>query len=73
MAELTEKDLEAIHDTHDKVIKIDTILGNGGKGLCYEVQEHGKRINRVELVIVSLCSSGVLGGGILGLIKWLGS
>ena len=71
MAELQERDIEAIHETHDKVIRIETLLGNGDEGLLHDVAENKKKINRVELVIVGLCSSGALGGGILGMIKWL--
>lgn len=71
MAELQDRDIEAIHETHDKVIRIETLLGNGDKGLLHDVKESKRKINRIELVIVGLCSSGGLAGGILGMIKWL--
>ncbi len=72
MIELTEKELDAIHDTHDKVIKIDTLLGNGEKGLCYEVRCHNKRIGRIEIVIGGLIASGVITGGGVAIAKLLG-
>lgn len=72
MVEFTERDLDAIHDTHDKVIRMDAILGNGDSGLCRDVREHQKRISRIELVIVGVVSTGGLTGGIIGLVKWLG-
>ena len=72
MPELTSEDIVALRETHDKVIRIETLLGNDHTGLCYEVRCHNKRIGRLELVIVGIFSSGALGGGVLGLIKWLG-
>mgnify|MGYP001613862941 CR=1 FL=1 len=72
MVEITEKDLDAIHDSHDKIIRIDTLLGNGEKGLCYDVRCHQHRITRLELGIAFLVGTGTIGGGIYGLIKLLG-
>jgi len=69
MAEITEREIEAIHDTHDKIIRIETILGDGDEGLCHEVNEHQKRIHRIEIVIASLVGSGILGTGIWGLLR----
>ncbi len=72
MVELNQNDIDAIHATHDKVIRIDTIIGNGDKGLCYDVRCQQKRINRIELFLVFLIGSGMIGGGVislLGLIK----
>ena len=37
---------------------------------CYK--DHSKRIGRIEIVIAGLIGSGVLGGGIVGLINLLG-
>jgi len=71
MPELTDHDIKAIHETHDKVIRIDTILGNSGKGLIHDVSNNKKKIERIQLILVSIVSSGALGGGILGLVKML--
>lgn len=71
MAEITEREITAIHDTHDKVIKIETILGNGDKGLSHEVREHAKKIRIIEITLASLFGSGILGGGIFGVVKLL--
>ena len=68
MAEITEKEINAIHETHDKVIRIETILDNG---LIDEVENQGKQIRRVELIIALFIGSGVLGGGAFGLFKLL--
>ena len=71
MPELSKEDIIALRETHDKVIKIETLLGNGNEGLCYDVKCTKQRVSRLELIIVGLISSGALGGGILGLVKWL--
>ncbi len=72
MVEFTKRELDAIHATHDMVIRIDTILGNGDKGLCHDVRCHNKRINRIELFLAFLIGCGMLGGGTVGLLKFLG-
>ena len=69
MADITEREIEAIHDTHDKVIRIETILGDGDAGLLHEVKDQGKKIRRVEIIIASLVGSGILGGGALGIMQ----
>ncbi len=72
MTELTDNDLKIIHDTHDAVIKITTVLGDGDEGLCGDVKSHSQRLNRIEIVIAGLIGSGVLGGGAIGILKLLG-
>ena len=37
--------------------------------VCYK--DHHTRIRRIELVLAGLAGTGALGGGVLGLIKWL--
>ena len=71
MPALTKEDIATIHATHDEVIRIKTLLGNGDKGLCHDVQCTQKRVNRLELIVVGVFSSGALGGGVFGFIKWL--
>lgn len=72
MAELTERDLVNISETHDAVIKLVTIIGDGDEGLCGEVRNHSKRLSRIEMVIAGIIGSGVLGGGAIGIVKLLG-
>ena len=36
------------------------------------IKNHSKRITRLELIIAGLIGSGALGGGIVGIAKWLG-
>ena len=49
---------------------------NGHEGDVPEIKNvlkcHQKRITRIELIIAGLAGSGVLGGGIVGIIKLLG-
>jgi len=49
---------------------------NGFQGDMPEIKDnlkdYGKRIRRVEIILAGLICSGALGGGIIGLIKWLG-
>jgi len=73
MATLTAKDVKAIRETHDKVIKIMTLLkGNGGEGLLQKADNNRKRITRVEIIIAAILGSGALGGGAYGLIQLIG-
>lgn len=48
---------------------------NGFEGDIPEIKKsmknYQKRINRIELTIAGLIGSGALGGGILGIVKWL--
>jgi len=72
MVELTEKELQAIHETHDAVIRLETIIGNGEQGLYVEVRNHGKRITRIEIILAALVGSGVLGTASFQIVKLLG-
>ena len=48
---------------------------NGHAGDIVEIkaayQDHSKRIRRIELILAGISSLGLLGGGSLGIIKWL--
>ena len=68
MATLTVEDVKAIRETHDKVIKIMTLLkGNGGEGLLQKADNNRKRITRIEIIIAGLLGSGGIGYGIFRL------
>lgn len=70
MTELTEQMAQEIKETHDKVIRMHQILvGNGTSGLVDKVEEQGKRIHKIELI---LAASGILTATILGAIRVLG-
>ena len=72
MPELTTEDIKAIRETHDTVIKVKTILDDGsGGGLCNDVRDHQRRIGRLELIFAYVLGTGILGGGLFGLIKLL--
>ena len=73
MPELTEKELEQIHETHDIVIKIKTVLlgANADKGLVGEVKHNSKRLGRIEIVLAILLGSGIVSGSIVGVIRLL--
>jgi len=72
MVEITEKEIEAIHSTHDKVIRMETMLGNGNAGLCHAVRDHQKRIRIIEITLaILLGGSGLVGSG-FALAKLLG-
>lgn len=73
MAELTKREIDAIHETHDKVIELVSIIGNGdNKGLCYETRSLRRRITRLEIVLAAIIGSGTLGGGIAFLTGLIG-
>ena len=72
MAEITEREIEAIHDSHDRIIKVETLIGNGDKGLYHDVQVSKTRIWKIEIILALITGSGILGGGIVGLIKLAG-
>ena len=68
MVEITEREITALHDTHDKVIRIDTIL----EDMCKEVAGHQTKIRRIEIVLGALLGSGALGGIGVGINKLFG-
>ena len=72
MANLTKDDLQRIHDTHDAVIAIKQILGDGHEGLCHDVRCHQKRISHIEIAFAFLVGTGFLTGGTIGLVKLIG-
>ena len=68
MAELTTEDIKAIHETHDKVIVIETLLGNGIGGLLEDHKNLKKDYydfkRQVLTVFAFMVGSGILGVGI---------
>ena len=72
MATLTVKDIEALWETHDKVIKIEAILGDGNTGLCQDVKSNTRRLNKLEITVAAIIGSGALGGGIWGVVHLIG-
>jgi len=68
----SERD-EKIQETYDSVIKIKTALVglDGQGGLVRQVNNNTKKVNRLNIIIAGLVGSGVLGGGIVGIIKLL--
>ena len=75
MADLTERDLTVIQETHDTVLEIKVVLlgKNGDEGLCGDVkylQRDHSRLKQHFLILVGILGgSGIFGGGIYGLIK----
>lgn len=67
--ELTPQLVEKIEKTHDSVTRIETILGNGSGGIRADIKNQGRRISRLELILVGIFSSGILGSGIYGLVE----
>ncbi len=80
--ELDERVIEAIHDTHDTVIQLKTVLlgANGDDGLVGDVkrtskaiivlnEKHNKLNKTLWTLIGILVGSGVLGGSLWGLLK----
>ncbi len=71
--------LVAVKDVSSKVDLLSAKLygEDGFEGdipeLKVSMRSHGKRLTRVELIIAGLIGSGALGGGIVGIAKWLGS
>ena len=69
--EFTEKHAQLIQETHDKVNGIELVLKgyNGKQGLCWQVDNNTKAINKLWIVLAFLGG----GGGIsFGLIKLIG-
>ena len=73
MASLEQID-EKLDRVENLVIELKTVLlgKNSDKGLVGLVNEHNKKINRIAIFLALLLGSGILGGGITGLIKLLG-
>ena len=65
--QLSQKDIDALWETHDEVIAIKNTLGNGNKGLCHDVAQNTKRITRMEIFLALAA-----GGGGYGISKLLG-
>jgi len=68
---LTRDEREKLNNTHDAVIRIETVLGNGDKGICHDVSSLKKKVWRVEIIIALVIGSGILGGGAWGLRELL--
>ena len=65
--QLSQKDIDALWETHDEVIAIKNTLGNGNRGLCRDVSQNTKRITRIEIFLAL-----AVGGGGYGISKLLG-
>ena len=83
MATLEDHDIEMIRETRDIAKRLETLMGNGDKGLLEDIREHSKQIvllhskhNRLErrfiLLIGFLVGSGILGGTTIAILKVLG-
>ncbi len=70
MATLEQID-EKLDRVENVVVEVKTVLlgKNSDKGLVGQVEEHEKKINRNTIILVAIIASGVLGGGITGLIQ----
>ena len=79
MVELTERELQAIQETHDIVIEIKTVLlgKNGDEGLCGDVKylqkDHARLKQTVGILIGVLAGSGVITGATWGILRVLGA
>ncbi len=82
MPELSDEERKAILETHDAVIRLVTLIGDGDEGLCAEVKKQGEalfalnekheKLNGHFLLLVGLLGgSGVLGGSVAGIIQLL--
>ena len=72
---LTAEDIKKIRETHDAVIRIVTLLGNGNPGLIATVGQHTKSLNslwqKFWLLVGILVGSGVLAGSIVTALQLL--
>ena len=73
MTEFTEKHERMLSETHDTVITIKTVLlgANGRGGLVEQVTCNTKRSSLNRVIIAAILGSGLLGGGIVGIIQVL--
>ena len=73
MATLEQID-EKLDRVENTVIELKTVLlgRNSDKGLVGQVDDNAKKSNRNTVILAALIGSGVLGGGIVGLVQWLG-
>jgi hypothetical protein len=75
MPPLTKDDLNAIHETHDTIIELKTVLlgTNGDAGLCGDVKKQGEKLERTHttlwILIGILAGSGVLTAGIYAIFQ----
>jgi len=77
--ELTEEQLRQIQETHDTVLKIDTVLlgGNGSPGFIQQTtdeikcikNDHAKLKQAFWILIVILAGSGITVGSLLDIFK----
>lgn len=78
MAELSDRDIDQIHVTHDTVVQLKTILVgvNGNPGLCKQVDDlssgHSSLKKSFWTLVGILVGGGALGGGVAGVLKLLG-
>ena len=78
--DLTKEDITAMRETHDIVIRLGTLIGNGDSGMSSDIREHTKAITdlynrhnklrgRFLLLVGVLGGSGILTGGTLALLE----
>lgn len=70
---LTKDERKKLDETHDSIIRIETVLGNGDDGLVGDVKRIAKshyNLKRNFIILVSfLAGSGVLTGGIWAFVN----
>lgn len=64
---------EKLDRVENSVIEIKTVLlgADGDPGLVGLVEDHEKKINRNTIILAAIIGSGLLGGGIAGLVQLL--
>lgn len=69
--EFTEHHAKLIESTHHAVTEIKTVLKgyNGKQGLCKQVENNSKSINKIWVIFAFIFGVGGLGIGITELIK----
>ena len=70
---LTKDERQKLDETHDVVIELRTVLlgKNSDRGIVGQVVDNTRRINRNTIILAAILGSGVLGGGVVGVIKLL--
>ena len=78
MADLTERDLTVIQETHDTVLEIKVVLlgKNGDEGLCGDVKylqrDHSKLKQIVWILIGVLAGFGIITSTTWGILRAIG-
>ena len=80
MPELSDDDIRVIRATHDTVIRLESVIGNGDKGLCSDIRRHGLAIAGLAekhsklsksfwMLVAFLIGAGILGGSLIQALK----